>query len=179
MARGCGFCAQPFRALTRLRHHCRCCGRIFCASCSSQRMLLPPRFNCRQPERVCDNCSMLLAPLQPYLAATMVSSGFVEHTRDVEVVRRSYVCVQIPTFTDLCMPASCAMCVQSAAAQQPVHDAVLDGVSLRSWLNLPYHTNLEPDVYKAANVLAKFTQVSVPAIDQLFSFDSGCPVPLQ
>lgn len=54
----------------------------------------------------------------------------------------------------------CVWCVlQAAAAQPPVHDAVLDSVSLRAWLNAPYCSSLEQDLYKAANVLAKFTQV--------------------
>jgi hypothetical protein len=48
---------------------------------------------------------------------------------------------------------------QSPAAQAPVHDAVLDSVALRAWVNLPHGSNLEGDLYKAANIVARFTQV--------------------
>jgi hypothetical protein len=34
----------PFKPLLRLRHHCRLCGKLFCHSCSSKQLLLPPRF---------------------------------------------------------------------------------------------------------------------------------------
>lgn len=47
MAAACGGCHRPFRPLVRLRHHCRCCGRIFCHACSSAHVLLPPKFNTR------------------------------------------------------------------------------------------------------------------------------------
>ena len=49
---------------------------------------------------------------------------------------------------------------QTTAAQPPVFDA-LDSVSLRTWINLPYCSTLEGDVFKAANVLSKFTKVCV------------------
>ncbi|KAF5830036.1 hypothetical protein DUNSADRAFT_15145 [Dunaliella salina] len=45
MATACGGCHKPFRPLVRLRHHCRCCGRIFCQACSGAHVLLPPKFN--------------------------------------------------------------------------------------------------------------------------------------
>jgi len=47
---------------------------------------------------------------------------------------------------------------QTTAAQPPVLDA-LDAVSLRTWVNAPYCSTLEGDVFKAANVLSKFTKV--------------------
>ena len=47
---------------------------------------------------------------------------------------------------------------QTTAAQPPVFDA-LDAVSLRTWVNSPYCSSLEGDVFKAANVLSKFTKV--------------------
>lgn len=40
----CGGCQLPFKAIVRLRHHCRLCGKLFCHSCSSKQLLLPPRF---------------------------------------------------------------------------------------------------------------------------------------
>lgn len=51
-------------------------------------------------------------------------------------------------------------CAQTTAAQPPVFDA-LDAVSLRTWFNAPYCSTLEGDVFKAANVLNKFTKVRV------------------
>ena len=40
----------------------------------------------------------------------------------------------------------------AAAAQPPVQDAP-DAISLRAWLNAPWSSNLEEDVFKAANML--------------------------
>ncbi len=31
----CFFCAKPFKALIRRKHHCRSCGQVFCSKCSS------------------------------------------------------------------------------------------------------------------------------------------------
>ncbi len=205
MASVCGGCHKPFRALTRLRHHCRCCGRIFCNGCSSQRALLPPKFNtrcgprwgggstprnagcccakqvmgacvsglpvgrvhraCRLPERTCDTCAAMLAPVQPYLAGTHVSEGagrppacppwHAPHARPPAGWLGPHT-PPLLTAGLLLRPAGVA---QATAAQPPVHDAVLDSVSLRAWLNAPYCASLEQDVFKAANVLAKFTQV--------------------
>lgn len=56
------------RPLARGRHHCRLCGNIFCTACCSSRVLLPPNFRAPEPERACDECAALLAPLQPFLA---------------------------------------------------------------------------------------------------------------
>lgn len=43
----CMSCHLDFRPFTRLRHHCRLCGKIFCASCCHKRVLLPPRYGQR------------------------------------------------------------------------------------------------------------------------------------
>ena len=56
------------RALRRSRHHCRLCGGIFCAACTSKALLLPPKFQEKQPKRLCDPCAELLEPLHPFLA---------------------------------------------------------------------------------------------------------------
>lgn len=42
-APACKACCMPFVAVVRLRHHCRLCGLIFCHTCSSQKLLLPPK----------------------------------------------------------------------------------------------------------------------------------------
>lgn len=161
----CGACALPFKPLLRLRHHCRLCGKVYCSTCTSKRALLPPKFGCRcvpgvkwagpprwrgvwprgdsschrrvqrgcllttrasshrrphrEPQRVCEMCSALLAPLQPWLVGAL-----------------------------------------SPSCQPPVHDAV-DAIALRSWVNVPWSGSLSDDVYKAANMLRSFADVSV------------------
>jgi lipid-binding SYLF domain-containing protein len=118
----CAQCCRPFKALIRLRHHCRLCGLIFCASCSSQRCLLPPKFLEKEPQRCCILCQSLLAPVQAYLASNI-----------------------------------------SQASKVPVFDSH-DSISLRSYLNLPYHSNLEADLFKCSNILRSFTQGSRTAL---------------
>lgn len=59
------------RALRRARHHCRLCGGIFCATCSCNFLLLPPKFQKNQPERLCSACATLMQPLQPFLAGNL------------------------------------------------------------------------------------------------------------
>ena len=56
-------CGKPFSFLVRSRHHCRACGRIFCGACTAF-LLLPPRFHCPEPQRVCGACAELLMPVQ-------------------------------------------------------------------------------------------------------------------
>jgi hypothetical protein len=70
----CGGCHLPFKALLRLRHHCRLCGKVFCHACCGKRLLLPPRYNQREPQRVCEMCSCLLQPLQSYLVGALSRS---------------------------------------------------------------------------------------------------------
>ena len=48
----CRGCAAPF-SMTRRRHHCRGCGRIYCAKCSSKTMLVK---TWGRETRVCDVC---------------------------------------------------------------------------------------------------------------------------
>ncbi|XP_046849343.1 protein phosphatase 1 regulatory subunit 12A-like isoform X2 [Xenia sp. Carnegie-2017] len=51
-------CRAPFTK-TRRRHHCRCCGRIFCTNCASQ--LLPiEALGYVNPVRICNQCFALL-----------------------------------------------------------------------------------------------------------------------
>ena len=44
-------------------------------------------------------------------------------------------------------------CMQAAAVQPPVHDSI-DSVSLRSWLNSPWSSGLEGDIYKVRACMA-------------------------
>lgn len=61
-APACKACCLPFKPVVRLRHHCRLCGLIFCHQCSQQKLLLPPKFGHREPQRVCDRCCEVLRP---------------------------------------------------------------------------------------------------------------------
>nr|XP_026498796.1 lateral signaling target protein 2 homolog isoform X2 [Vanessa tameamea] len=53
-APACMRCLAHFTAFRR-RHHCRNCGKVFCASCSSNSIPLP-RYGQMKPVRVCDEC---------------------------------------------------------------------------------------------------------------------------
>ncbi|KAK9857195.1 hypothetical protein WJX84_010172 [Apatococcus fuscideae] len=88
-APSCGTCHAPFIAMRRSRHHCRLCGQIFCNRCSSHRMLLPPKFQTKLPERVCDTCATTLKPLQPFLAGTISEAvrPAVHDVTDASVLR--------------------------------------------------------------------------------------------
>ncbi|XP_075210178.1 lateral signaling target protein 2 homolog isoform X2 [Lycorma delicatula] len=50
----CMACQAPFTVVRR-RHHCRNCGKVFCARCSSNSVPLP-RFGHLKPVRVCNRC---------------------------------------------------------------------------------------------------------------------------
>lgn len=50
----CSACRAPFTLLRR-RHHCRSCGKIFCARCSPHTAALP-HYGQPRPVRVCTHC---------------------------------------------------------------------------------------------------------------------------
>ena len=81
------------------RHHCRCCGYIFCQNCSAKRSLIHPdsivirgvslngnmtyddagtraskALAAREPQRVCDKCCSNLSPSQASLRAAFSNS---------------------------------------------------------------------------------------------------------
>jgi len=72
-------CGRNFEMFER-RHHCRYCGKIFCAACSSTSRLMPPQweglcgFATRDPQRCCDNCAMELGPRDRAGASDLESS---------------------------------------------------------------------------------------------------------
>jgi lipid-binding SYLF domain-containing protein len=68
-ARSCTGCHKDFD-WARRRHHCRCCGMIFCDTCSKNKALLPRIFGTRDPQRCCDPCHQRLIPLQDELIST-------------------------------------------------------------------------------------------------------------
>lgn len=59
----CFSCNSEFDWWTR-RHHCRCCGRIFCYRCICNRSLLPYDFGECDPQKVCQACNEELLPQQ-------------------------------------------------------------------------------------------------------------------
>ena len=70
------------------RHHCRCCGGVYCGACTDQAMLLPPDWeSCpnveaaflKTPQRVCVKCEVLLRPHQ--LEWQRRASAFLENAR--------------------------------------------------------------------------------------------------
>ncbi|XP_017759449.1 PREDICTED: RUN and FYVE domain-containing protein 2 isoform X2 [Eufriesea mexicana] len=52
----CKSCNREFN-ITRRKHHCRNCGKIFCSACSDNTTALP---NSTKPVRVCDECYVFL-----------------------------------------------------------------------------------------------------------------------
>lgn len=54
----CLECKTKFSTVTR-KHHCRHCGRILCAKCSSQKIAIT-KFNSTEPVRVCGTCVEVL-----------------------------------------------------------------------------------------------------------------------
>lgn len=56
-------CRVPFTKTLR-KHHCRCCGRVFCTQCSNQKTRLD-RFGYKNPVRVCNVCYALIDDLIP------------------------------------------------------------------------------------------------------------------
>jgi hypothetical protein len=58
MSTSCMMCRKTFTVVKR-RHHCRKCGRLVCATCSSKKVMLS---NLGKAKRVCDECYKALAP---------------------------------------------------------------------------------------------------------------------
>ncbi|KAK0157773.1 hypothetical protein PV328_011471 [Microctonus aethiopoides] len=56
LATHCKGCNREFN-LTRRKHHCRNCGKIFCNACSDNTIAMP---NSTKPVRVCDECHVFL-----------------------------------------------------------------------------------------------------------------------
>ena len=69
MALLCQSCGTSFSLLMR-RHHCRCCGGVFCDVCSGRRTAVPG-WGYEDPVRVCDECFTLEEQQLPVLRRTM------------------------------------------------------------------------------------------------------------
>jgi len=55
----CGYCNKVFSMLNR-KHHCRNCGHIFCADCTSHRVKVPGQKD-KDSVRVCSPCHQEIA----------------------------------------------------------------------------------------------------------------------
>jgi lipid-binding SYLF domain-containing protein len=66
----CNHCNIKFDLLNR-KHHCRNCGKVFCAECSSTKKLLPTEYDETEPQRVCTICSIKLDKIQPELLSKL------------------------------------------------------------------------------------------------------------
>jgi len=98
----CGRCRVEFTFPVTSKHHCRKCGLIFCAACSTSRLIVPRDLlvqrpanylvkkglvsnedEFRAPQRVCDSCSHTLRGLQGELRA-LVSRCNIETTATLD-----------------------------------------------------------------------------------------------
>ncbi|CAO1623069.1 unnamed protein product [Sympodiomycopsis kandeliae] len=62
LAKECSACGTAF-SLARRKHHCRCCGQIFCFKCASN-LLAGSTFNLQGMVRVCDFCTKMVTEYQ-------------------------------------------------------------------------------------------------------------------
>ncbi|KAK0068772.1 rab GTPase-binding effector protein 1 isoform X2 [Biomphalaria pfeifferi] len=61
----CNNCRQPF-SVTKRKHHCRHCGKIFCSDCTNKAVNSGPNF---RPAKVCDVChTILVKDATPYFS---------------------------------------------------------------------------------------------------------------
>eukprot|EP01059_Diplonema_ambulator_P004629 TRINITY_DN14342_c0_g1_i2.p1 TRINITY_DN14342_c0_g1~~TRINITY_DN14342_c0_g1_i2.p1 ORF type:complete len:662 (+),score=168.41 TRINITY_DN14342_c0_g1_i2:76-2061(+) len=100
MAPCCALCLRPFQWWRR-RHHCRLCGNVFCAACSSARCSLSEHANAG-PVRVCDECAELItrenANATPYPSPERLTSrDRIPSTASLAQTSRSRSASNIPT----------------------------------------------------------------------------------
>ena len=89
-AKACCKCAAIFTVRVR-RHHCRCCGQIFCDACTQAKVALPDLGH-EMPVRVCDHC---LYTVSRAMARQYVFNcvGVGRDTREMNVQCEHEVCV--------------------------------------------------------------------------------------
>ena len=61
----CHNCHAQFSFFSR-KHHCRCCGNVFCSKCSNKYVTFP---GAQQAERVCDDCFIVFDRLNGYITS--------------------------------------------------------------------------------------------------------------
>lgn len=86
----CSSCGVGFTIVVR-RHHCRCCGAVFCDTCSNKRTVLPG-WGYEKLVRVCDECYELEATHMPMLLAghVFVKPGGDSWSRQRRYLRLSH-----------------------------------------------------------------------------------------
>ena len=60
----------------------RHCGHIFCEVCSNYRLMLPDQFGMRDPQRVCQDCNVILAPYRSYLSNNLANH---QRTNNIDI----------------------------------------------------------------------------------------------
>ncbi|KAG7211716.1 hypothetical protein KM043_010963 [Ampulex compressa] len=162
----CTSCNREFN-ITRRKHHCRNCGKIFCSACSDNSTALP---NSPKPVRVCDECYAFL--LGRYSVAGHVSNGAHQarflgapllrvYTHD-QRVGRLYAHTKE-------LSASCYTCAR--AARQPT---AIGGAVTMAWRALPCRGTPCQDHEAKAFVVEGPTRenIGAPAITTCASIDS-------
>ena len=150
---------------------------------------------------MCELCSCLLQPMQPFLASTQVRAAAWAPNLGTHALhshsslqrplgRLSLHCYVRLEFVNVFYggqrsspcPAS-LLPLQAAAAQPPVRDSI-DPVSLRSWLNSPWSSSLEEDIFKVQGgsrrglrSQEKMAGRPLFGIHPLFAFPSICANP--
>ncbi|PWN29553.1 hypothetical protein BDZ90DRAFT_230421 [Jaminaea rosea] len=91
-AKECSSCGSAF-TIARRRHHCRCCGQIFCAKCASN--LLPgAKLGLRDVVRVCNFCTKMLRDYERARAGQQVvnsRAGGSRHNSEAGRVRAEMI----------------------------------------------------------------------------------------
>jgi hypothetical protein len=103
-AADCLSCHLPFRPFTRLRHHCRLCGKIFCAACCHKRALLPPRYGVRCGPRRCPSLFPACRRAKPAARSTL-SIATALHAPAALTLPRC-----CPRAAPAARPSACASC---------------------------------------------------------------------
>lgn len=84
----CYRCRTQFTLVAR-KHHCRNCGNIFCAKCSSQQIPLP-KLNIEKNVRVCDGCYEKLSGEVDSIALALNKSTDSEQSSSKNIKSTSY-----------------------------------------------------------------------------------------
>merc|ERR1719483_892047 len=78
-ANSCMVCKKSNFNVINRRHHCRKCGSVVCASCSSQKFLMPAQSS--KPLRVCDPCYATLSKTETTAVGGPLPSSTVEDSK--------------------------------------------------------------------------------------------------
>ena len=82
-ANHCRRCKRTWGLIFIRRHHCRCCGELVCADCSTSNVVT---HDAHQLERVCIPCSTLVRAIQLELQHV---SAFYEQVKEVHEIDKS------------------------------------------------------------------------------------------